>query len=202
VADCPPEKNAILDLAGRYGLLTVSITQAPAPGKPVPSTTLLPEPLDIWRREIRELKAAGDLWDRVAAGDRRGEEMLERKLAAGLAHAPFHLAAARENGSGFRMRYRPATLRTALWQRLAGEATGLIRCVRCPAPACGRWFLKGQPSRKDKQFCSDKCRVSAFRRKGRTGTGGKSLDSALPIFRCNKPSVRARPTGVERYGVI
>ena len=28
----------------------------------------------------------------VAAGDRRGEEMLERKLAAGLARAPFYLA--------------------------------------------------------------------------------------------------------------
>jgi hypothetical protein len=27
VANCPPEKDAILDLAGRYGLLTVSITQ-------------------------------------------------------------------------------------------------------------------------------------------------------------------------------
>ena len=37
------------------------------------------------------------------AGDRRGEEMLERKLATALARAPFHLTAARENGSGFRM---------------------------------------------------------------------------------------------------
>jgi hypothetical protein len=165
VADCAPETDAILDLAGRYGFLTVSITQAPVPGKPIPSSALSPEPLDIWRREIRELKAAGDLWDRIAAGDRRGEEMLERKLAAGLAHAPFHLAAARENGSGFRMRYRPATLRTALWQRLAGEVTGLIRCARCPAPGCGTWFLKGETSRADKQFCSPGCRIRAFRRK-------------------------------------
>ena len=36
VADCPPEKDAILDLAGRYGLLAASITQRPEPGKPVP----------------------------------------------------------------------------------------------------------------------------------------------------------------------
>jgi hypothetical protein len=171
VADCPPEKDTILDLAGRYGLLTVSITQRPEPGKPVPVSLLTPEPLDVWRREIRELKAVGDLWDRIAAGDRRGEEMLERKLAAGLVRAPFHLTAVRENGSGFRMRYRPATLRTALWQRLAGEVTGLIRCARCPAPRCGRWFLKSHTSRNDRQFCSDTCRVRAFRRKGRAETG-------------------------------
>jgi hypothetical protein len=35
VADCPPEREPILDLAGRYGLLTVSLTRAPAPAKPV-----------------------------------------------------------------------------------------------------------------------------------------------------------------------
>ncbi len=171
VADCPPEKDAILDLAGRYGLLTVSIALRPEPGKPVPVSALTPEPVEIWHREIRELKAVGDLWDRTSVGDRRGEEMLERKLAAGLARAPFHLAAARENGSGFRMRYRPATLRTALWQRLAGEVTGLLRCARCPAPRCGRWFLKSEASRSDRQFCSDTCRVRAFRRNGKTPQG-------------------------------
>ncbi len=165
VADCSPEKDAILDLAGRYGLLTASIALRPEPGKPVPVSALTPEPVEIWHREIRELKAAGDLWDRISAGDRRGEEMLERKLAAGLARGPFHLAAVRENGPGFRMHYRPATLRTALWQRLAGEVAGLLQCARCPAPSCARWFLKGEASRKDRQFCSDTCRVRAFRRK-------------------------------------
>lgn len=165
VADCLPEREPILNLAGRYGLLAVSLTRASVPGKPVPSSILPPEPIDAWRREIRELKAVGDLWDRMAAGDLRGEEMLERKLGAGLARAPFHLAALRENGSGFRMRYRPATLRTALWQRLAGEVAGLITCARCPAPACGRWFLKGDASRSDRQFCSKTCKVRAFRKR-------------------------------------
>jgi hypothetical protein len=42
--------------------------------------------------------------DRIAAGGRRGEEMLERKLAGGLARAPFDLTAVCENNSGFRMR--------------------------------------------------------------------------------------------------
>ena len=147
------------------GLSRPRIALRPEPGKPVPVTALPPESVDVWHREIRELKAVGDLWDRIAAGDRRGEETLERKLASGLAHAPFHLAAARENGSGFQMRYRPATLRTALWQRLAGEVAGFIHCARCPAPRCGRWFLRGEASRSDRQFCSDACRVRAFRRR-------------------------------------
>jgi hypothetical protein len=73
VANCPPEKDAILDLAGRYGLLTSSTALRPEPGKPVPVSALPPESIDVWRREIRELKGVGDLWDRIAAGDRRGE---------------------------------------------------------------------------------------------------------------------------------
>jgi len=114
------------------------------------------------------LKAAtketlADSWDRIAAGDRRGEELLERKLAAGLARAPFHLTAVRDNGSGFQMRYQPATLRAALWQRMAGEVAGLLRCLRCPAPRCGHWFLKGD-SRSDRTFCSKTCKVRAFRK--------------------------------------
>jgi hypothetical protein len=57
------------------------------------------------------------------------------------------------------------TLRTALWQRLAGEVAGLIRCARCPAPSCGRWFLKGDATRSDRQFCSPACRIRTFRRR-------------------------------------
>jgi len=68
VADCLPECEPILDLAERYGLLTVSLARTPAPGKPVPSIALPPEPLDIWRAGIRELQACTDLWDRIAAG--------------------------------------------------------------------------------------------------------------------------------------
>jgi hypothetical protein len=87
----------------------------------VPSSILPPDPLDIWRTETR----VGDLLDRIAARDLRGEEMLERKLTAGLGRAPFHLAAVRENASGFRMRYRPTSLRAALWQTLTG-----LRCQK------------------------------------------------------------------------
>lgn len=155
VADCAPERAPIPDLASRYGLLTAVIAANGA---------LQPEPLDLWRSEIRELRAATDLWERIEAGDLSAREPLTRRLALNLARFPFHLAASQENGAGFRIRYRPPNLRAALWQRLAGEVAGLIRCARCPAPACGRWLLEGDDSRSDRKFCSPACRVRAFRR--------------------------------------
>jgi hypothetical protein len=113
--------------------------------------------------EVGPCLSSERIWDRIAAGDTRGRELLERKLAVNLARAPFHLTAVDGDGGPFRLRYRPPDLRAALWQRLAGEAAGLIRCVRCPAPSCARWFLAGVASRSDRQFCSDRCRVRAFR---------------------------------------
>ena len=110
-------------------------------------------------------------------GDRRGRGRCSiRKLAAALTRAPFHLIAVRENGSGFQMRYRPSTLRAALWQRMAGEVAGMLHCARCPAPRCGRWFLKGEASRSDKQFCSAPRRNRAFR------SGNQPLSADTTMF--------------------
>jgi hypothetical protein len=53
-ADCPPDAQRILSLAGRYGLLTVSIPRTPVPGQIVRANALPPEPVEIWRKEIRE----------------------------------------------------------------------------------------------------------------------------------------------------
>ncbi len=165
VAECPPERDAILDLAGRFGLLTVSLSRLPAPGKPVPSVLRPPEPVEVWKTTVRELRSATELWTGSPPGNVRGRELFERKLTANLARASFHLTVVDVNGGPFRLRYRPPDLRAALWQRLAGEAAGLIPCANCPAPSCGRWFLAGGASRSDKQFCSDRCRVRAFRQK-------------------------------------
>jgi hypothetical protein len=67
------------------------------------------------------------------------------------------------------MRYRPATLRAALWQRMAGEVAGLNHARPLSRAMLWRWFLKGEASRGDRQFCSDRCRVRAFRA-GKTGS--------------------------------
>jgi hypothetical protein len=161
VAECPPDHERILSLAGRYGLLTVSIPRSPAPGQILQACALPPEPVEIWRKEIQELRACTELWDSIANGQESGtpeRERLGQRIAEHLARAPFHLKISEQ---GFR--YCPVTLSAALWQRFAAEVAGLLHPVRCPAPNCGRWFLQGA-ARSDKRFCSNACRNRAFRR--------------------------------------
>ena len=64
LATCPQDQ--VVHLAGLYGLLTAS-------GKNLP-----PEPVDIWCREMRELRNATALWDAIAGRD---EAALRRALA-------------------------------------------------------------------------------------------------------------------------
>jgi hypothetical protein len=76
-------------LADRYGLLTVTIPRKPSPGEKVHADVLPPEPLDIWRAEIRALRTCTDLWDSIAGGNREATAALNRKLAEKLAGARF-----------------------------------------------------------------------------------------------------------------
>jgi len=141
LADCPPDADGILQFAGRYGLLTVSLLRVPEFGRVVRAEVLPPEQLDIWRREIRALRACTDLWEMIAGGNSDAADLLNRKLAEKLAGARFQLTAWPEGGR-FQICYRPARLIDALWQRFAEEIAGVIQCARCPAPRCGRWFLR------------------------------------------------------------
>jgi hypothetical protein len=75
-----------------YGLLAASIALRPEPGKPVPVSALVPEPLDIWRREIRELKAvpSGQIENRGVLGQTIGDDAVEAGLpGAGLVRGQF-----------------------------------------------------------------------------------------------------------------
>ena len=56
-AECPPSLERIASLASRYGLLTASIPRASAPGQVLRADALPPEPVEIWRKEIQELRA-------------------------------------------------------------------------------------------------------------------------------------------------
>ena len=81
LADCPPVPEQILRLADRYGLLTVTIPRKPSPGETVRADALPPEPLDIWRAEIRALRTCTELWDAIVGGNRQVSDSLSRKLA-------------------------------------------------------------------------------------------------------------------------
>lgn len=162
VAECPLEPEAILAVAARYGLLTFSIPRAPEPGQIVRAALLPPEPVEIWRKEIGELRTCVDLWDAILAGNEGLRQQLARKVSEHLARVPFHLSASVADAQ-FKLRYRPLTLQSALWQRLVGEVAGLIHPARCPAPNCARWFLRGSAARSDKRFCSNACKNRVFR---------------------------------------
>jgi hypothetical protein len=163
--------DQVVPFANAYGLLT-------ATGKP-----LHPEPVDTWHREIRALRNATALWDAIAANDgtalRRAlpqhqaakwkallglaREHLARAITEKVAGGRLELVALPdEEPPQFTIRYRPAKLIDAIWQRFAEEIAGVIACNRCPAPDCGRWFPRGN-GRSDRQFCSHACQMRAWR---------------------------------------
>jgi len=169
LAECPADQ--IVRLANAIGLLT-------ALGKVLP-----PEPVDIWRREIRALRNATALWDAIAAEDaaalrrivpqhqatkgkelvRLAREHLARKVAEKMAGTRFELAIAPDGEQDqFVIRYRPMRLIDAIWQRFAEEIAGTITCAKCAAPKCGRWFPRSA-GRSDRRFCCHACQMR-FRR--------------------------------------
>jgi hypothetical protein len=163
----------VVRLAGWYGLLT-------ATGKPARADALPPEPMDIWQREIRALRNATALWDAIAAEDaaslrrllpqhqaakgkelfRLAREHLARRVTEKLTGGRFELIAEPD----FALRYRPVRLIDAIWQRFAEEIAGMITCAQCPAPKCGRWFLRSA-GRSDRQYCSHACQMRLRRAK-------------------------------------
>jgi hypothetical protein len=162
-ADCPPDTERILTLAGRYGLLTVSTPRTPAPGQVVKADVLPPEPVEIWRKEIQALRTCTELSDSIAGQESTSaRERLGRKISEHLARVPFYLRASEQ---GFC--YCPVNLSAALWQRFAAEVAGLLHPVRCPATDCGRWFLRGTAARSDKRFCSNACKMRTWRTESR-----------------------------------
>ena len=58
--------------------------------------------------------------------------------------------------------YRPSRLIDAIWQRFAEEIAGIITCSKCPAPKCGRWFLRSA-GRGDRKYCCHACQMRVWR---------------------------------------
>lgn len=153
--------DQIVAMANNYGLLTVTVARKPEPGKPVHADVLPPEPVEVWQREIRALRAITDLWD--SGKDR---ELVARRITERMARTPFHLTARPDGGGKIVLRYRPMLLIDAIWQQFAREVADIIHCAKCPAPNCGRWFLRSA-GRADRQYCSSTCRMRAWRLDGK-----------------------------------
>ncbi|MGE5623889.1 MAG: hypothetical protein ACM3UP_02570 [Methanocella sp.] len=149
--------DQIVKMANNYGLLTVTVARKPEPGKPAHADLLAPEPVEAWHCEIRALRAITDLWDSGKDG-----ELVARRITERLARTAFHLTARPDGGGKIVLRYRPVFLIDAIWQQFAREVAGVIQCTKCPAPNCGRWFLRSV-GRADRQYCSATCRMRAWR---------------------------------------
>lgn len=94
---------------------------------------------------------------------RLAREHLARRVTEKLAGGRFELITPADEGpSQFTIRHRPVRLIDAIWQQFAEEIAGIIPCARCPAPGCGRWFLRSA-GRGDRQFCSHACQMRAWR---------------------------------------
>jgi hypothetical protein len=123
-------------LAGRYGLLTVSIPRTPSPGQVVKADALPPEPVEIWRKEIQTLRACVELLDSIAnrAEYESAREHLNRKIAEHLARVPFHLKI-----SGQSLRYCPVTLSAAPLRTAATDSLEMLLAVTsASAPTLAR----------------------------------------------------------------
>ena len=84
--------------------------------------------------------------------------------------------------SQFMIRHRPARLIDAIWQRFAEEIAGMITCAKCPAPKCGRWFLRSA-GRSDRQYCSHACQMRRQRAAPPRGCEVSEPAAALPPLR-------------------
>jgi len=82
LAECPVDHVA--EFAGRYGLLTFSIPRHQVGRKLRAAEVFQPQPLALWQDQIRRLRSAADLWDRIVAGKdadvHQARALLGRKL--------------------------------------------------------------------------------------------------------------------------
>jgi hypothetical protein len=132
--------------------------------------------LESWYSEIRDLRKAVDLWDKTKTTgnfrqiirllDRGGESDLEFELQSEVGIVVSALLKKDPSGASPRLCIRPSHLRDALWVQLAhaiGGSQSLGTCVECKA-----WFtIPAGGGRSDKEYCSNACRMRAYRKRKR-----------------------------------
>ena len=126
-----------------------------------------PEPLALWHDQIRRLRSVADLWDCIVAGKdadvHQARASLGRKITQAMAGVRFDVTLLPQGKHDqLVIRYQPRRLTDAIWQRFAEEVAGMIASARCPAPKCGRWFLRSA-GREDRRYCCHACQMRAWR---------------------------------------
>jgi hypothetical protein len=168
-AQAPFTTDGIKALADRYGPLRTQMAEQPC------FDDYLGHRIFSWFSEIRELRKAVELWEQSSATgnfskiirtlERRSERHFQRDREVGvsvnvlLKKDPLDASA--------RLCIRPTHLRDALWIQLALAIDGNLNLRACIE--CRSWFtLEAGRGRSDKEYCSNACRMRAYRkRKGK-----------------------------------
>jgi len=77
---------------------------------------------------------------------------LARKVSERIAGGRAELIAP-DGDQPFTLRYRPARLLDAIWQRFTAEIAGMMTAPRCSAPGCHPLVFPRSVGRHDRQFC-------------------------------------------------
>jgi hypothetical protein len=183
-AQKPPTEDGIKDLADRYGPLLPDPLVAPPPPpdgfeKIPPSIQFYGRRIDEWEVFIGKMHRTVKLWDMsIKEGD---FGRIIRAVEGYVLPAPgspisLFLKADRVRwirGQGplsasARLCIRPATLRNAIWTQLLLAIDGNVNLATCVQ--CRKWFtIESGRGRSDKEYCSNACRMRAYRK--RKGSG-------------------------------
>jgi hypothetical protein len=168
-ASTEPTPEGVLHFANRYGRLGKGVETQVDPQPGVPSGEVQPEnvcePLSAWYDRIREFSSWYDLWATRKKGKLVGMGV-HHYLAHQFREATKGLLEARivwdEKQQRPLPKIVPLSLLGAMCLQLAhavGEDKEYQQCSHCK-----KWFeLAPGLNRADRQFCSDSCRVMAYR---------------------------------------
>lgn len=158
-AQTPATEDGIKDFADRYGLLWPSGDQ-----------------INFWSEEIRSMHRTVRLWE--TSRRTRDFSKIIRTVRTRLVHVGqedpdpgvFVELFLKEDplSASARLAIRPHTLLHALWAQLVLAIDGNQNLGACVL--CRKWFtLESGRGRSDKEYCSNACRMRAYRKRKRTG---------------------------------
>jgi hypothetical protein len=165
-AQTPDTPDAIKDFADRYGALTPDVGTEPG--------RVSRENIRTWSMYIQDMKKIIELWTMSMETGDFGKiiRTVQKKLIDPAAFAPgvpVQLLLKEDPLSGSaRLCIRPDSLLHALYSQVLLAIDGNVNLGACVQ--CRKWFtLDAGQGRSDKQYCSNACRMRAYRKRKTSG---------------------------------
>ena len=164
-AQTPDTPDGIKDFADRYGLLCPDVGTGPhQTGRSIPS----------WSRCIRELRQIVELWERSTQKRDFSKivQVMQKKLVLpddydSVSGVPVELLLKEDQlNASVSLCIRSRSLIHALWAQFLLAIDGNLNLRACVQ--CRKWFtLEAGRGRSDKEYCSNACRMRAYRKRKR-----------------------------------